>query len=99
MIPATKHQCYSILLNAHYLPNTIIIAKGKPLLSVFHLYWLLYRGHQSIQATKPKEICGHPALSCGTGRGFSEFLIIGAKTNPEICTMYASLFLSAQQFC
>lgn len=68
------------------------MAKGKPLLPVC-------RGHQSIQATKPKQICSHPALSCGAGRGFSGSLINGGKTNPEICTMYASLFLSAQQFC
>lgn len=48
-------------------------------------------GHLSIHATKPKEVCGHPALSCGTGRGFSGSLINGGKANPEIYTMYASL--------
>lgn len=99
MIHVTKDPCYGTLLNAHYLANSIIMAKGKPLLPVVPLCWLLYRGHQSIQATKPKEIFGHTALSCGTGRGFSGSLINGATTNPEICTMYASPFLSAQQFC
>lgn len=29
-IAVSKHQCYNILSNAHYLPNSIIMAKGNP---------------------------------------------------------------------
>lgn len=48
--------------------NAIIIAKGKP--SLFLLYWLLYRGHQSTQATKPKGICGRSSSQLWQWKGF-----------------------------
>ena len=97
VIPETKHQYYTILFDVHDLLNSIMLTNKKPLFSVLH-YWLLYRGHQSIQTTKAKYICGHPALSCGGGGGFKRSRIHAAKKNPKIFTMYASLFLSAQQF-
>lgn len=97
MAMLTENQWYCILFHAHHFPESIIMASGLFWLSLFHLLGL-YRVHQASQLTNPKEICGHPALSCGPEGDLRGSLTPGAKQNPEISTLYPSLFLPAKQF-
>lgn len=91
---------YSILLNTLRLPNSIIMAKWKPLVSVFSLYWLLYRGHQSTRNQTRRDLWALPPSVVAVKGVLVDLLSMERRQTLKFTPcMPPSLILSAQRFC